>query len=93
MKRMMIAVVIMAAFVFVPGSVFASSSHNTTRSNTEGVRYSITQPTTQVGCKKAGGGWIVNAQGKGICNPVESKKNTETGKPAPIRIRLGPMNK
>jgi len=79
MKRMIIAGVMAVSFVFVSASAFASSSHNTTRSNTEGVRYSITQPTTQDGCKKAGGVWVVNTQGKGVCQ-IEVKRKAKKAK-------------
>jgi len=88
MKRvMMIAVVIVASFVFVPVSVFAAEDHNSSRSN---LSNSISKVTTQVGCKNAGGVWVVDAHGKGSCNRGASKANKGKGE---LKIRLGPMNK
>jgi len=74
MKRMMIAVVIMAAFVFGPGSVFAAEDFNSSRSN---LSHIIASATTQAKCKKAGGKWIVNAQGKGVCQQKVKKVKTK----------------
>jgi len=75
MKRMiMVAVVMAISFVFGPGSIFAAEDFNSSRSNLSQI---VASATTQAKCKNAGGVWIVNAQGKGICQRKVKRAKTK----------------
>ncbi len=85
MKRMMMIAVVVISFV--PGSAFAGEVHVAHRKN---VTLISAPATNQAKCKKSGGVWVVDVNGKGICNRGASKANKRKGE---LKIRLGPMNK